>query len=79
MATHRTVNPEIWDKLTHQAKWRDLCIVAIESWGYFYLLIQENMATLTDLKNSNIELRMPSLRVLPIHSKFTNSTPYWAQ
>ena len=61
MANHRTVNPEIWDKLTHQAKWRDLCIVAIESWGYFYLLIQENMATLTDLKNSNniIDLAKP--------------------
>ena len=61
MATHRTVNPEIWDKLTHQAKWRDLCIVAIESWGYFYLLIQENMATLTDLKNSKyiIDLAKP--------------------
>ena len=25
-----TVNPEIWDKLTHQAKWRDLRIAAIQ-------------------------------------------------
>ena len=53
MATHHTDNPEIWSKLTHQVKWRDLCIVAIKSWGYFDSLIQENMATPADLKNSN--------------------------
>ena len=29
--TVSTVNPEIWDKLTHQAKWRDLQVSALEN------------------------------------------------
>jgi len=61
-----TVNPEIWDKLTHQAKRRDLRVAAIQKavtkvGAILTGSASKIMATLADSKNSNITSNMEVL------------------
>ena len=60
------VNHEIWDKLTHQAKWRDLRIAAIQKTvtkdgAILTGSASKIMATLADSKNSNITSNLEEL------------------
>ena len=57
--TESILNPEIWDKLTHQAKWRDLRVAAIQKGitkvgAILTGSASKIIATLADSKNSNI-------------------------
>ena len=53
MAAHQTVDPEIWDKLTHQAKRRDLHLATI--------VASKTVATLAHSKNSKINPNLEKL------------------
>ena len=65
-----TVNPEIWDKLTHQAKRRDIRVAAIQKGitkvgAILTGSVSKIMATLADSKNSNMSNITSNLEELP--------------